>query len=66
MQVIYQAINHDIYHMVYTIWYISLDLWYLPVESGIYRDATFQMRLTDFFKIYQLPGFRKAEFQVGR
>ena len=33
--------------MVYNIWYISLGLWYIPVESGIYRDydddATFQM-----------------------
>ena len=40
---IYHGIYHDIYHIVYTIWYISLDLWYIPVESGIYHDATFQM-----------------------
>ena len=32
--------------MVYTIWYISLGLWYMPVESGIYHDATFQMKFT--------------------
>ena len=30
--------------MVYTIWYIPLGLWYIPVDSGIYHDATFQMR----------------------
>ena len=30
--------------MVHTTWYISLGLWYIPVESGsIYHDATFQM-----------------------
>ena len=29
--------------MVYTIWYISLGPWYIPVQSGIYQHATFQM-----------------------
>ena len=40
---IYHDIYQDMYHMVYTIWNILLGLWYIPVGSGIYHDATFQL-----------------------
>jgi hypothetical protein len=30
--------------MVYTIWYIPIAAWYIPSKSGIFHEATFQMR----------------------
>jgi hypothetical protein len=28
--------------MVYTMWYLSIDSWYIPSKSGVYHEATFQ------------------------
>ena len=47
--------------MVYTIWYISLGLWYIPVESGIYHDATFQ-RETERVGGWVGEGVREGEY----
>jgi hypothetical protein len=32
-----------VYIMVYTMWYTSLELWYIPSKSGLYHGSTFQM-----------------------
>jgi hypothetical protein len=42
---IYHGIYHGIYHMVYTTWSTSIPIasWYIPSESGLYHEATFQM-----------------------
>jgi hypothetical protein len=40
---LYHGMYQDIYHMVFTTWYISVIVWYIPSKSGIYHEATFTM-----------------------
>ena len=51
-----------LYIKIYTIWYIPLGLWYIPVESGIYHhdDATFQMRRPHDL-ISERPGYAHSK-----